>query len=65
MMRHEAEQVLFLIIEVDRLLEFARSEYQPEENFRSWVRSCEWRLLNCIETAEGIGFVNDYKLIYE
>jgi len=51
--------------EVDRLLEFARSEYQPEENFRSWVRSCEWRLLNCIETAEGIGFVNDYKLIYE
>ena len=51
--------------EVDRLLEFARSEYQPEENFRSWVLSCEWRLLNCIETAEGIGFVNDYKLIYE
>ena len=51
--------------EVDRLLEFARSEYQPEENFRSWVRSCEWRLLNCIETAEGIGFINDYKLIYE
>jgi uncharacterized protein (TIGR00661 family) len=51
--------------EVDRLLEFARSEYQPEENFCSWVRSCEWRLLNCIETAEGIGFVNDYKLIYE
>ena len=51
--------------EVDRLLEFARSEYQPEKNFRSWVRSCEWRLLNCIETAEGIGFMNDYKLIYE
>lgn len=51
--------------EVDRLLEFAQSEYQPEENFRSWVRSCEWRLLNCIETAEGIGFINDYKLIYE
>lgn len=51
--------------EVDRLLEFARSEYQPEENFRSWVLSCEWRLLNCIETAEGIGFINDYKLIYE
>ena len=51
--------------EVDRLLEFARSEYQPEENFRSWVRSCEWRLLNCIETAEGIGFINEYKLIYE
>ena len=51
--------------EVDRLLEFARSEYQPEENFRSWVRSCEWRLLNCIETVEGIDFINDYKLIYE
>lgn len=51
--------------EVDRLLEFAHNKYQPEEDFRSWVRSCEWRILNCIETAEGIGLVNDYTLIYE
>ena len=51
--------------EVDRLLDFARNEYQPEEDFRSWVRSCEWRMLNSLETVEGIGFMNDYNLIYE
>ena len=51
--------------EVDRLLDFARNEYQPEEGFRSWVRSCEWRMLNSLETVEGIGFMNDYNLIYE
>lgn len=51
--------------ELDRLLHFAHHEYRHEEDFRSWVRSSEWRMLNCLETVNGTGFMNDYTLIYE
>lgn len=51
--------------EVERLLRFADEEYRPEAAFRNWVRSCEWRILNCLETAERMSFINEYKLIYE
>lgn len=51
--------------EVERLLRFADEEYKPEAAFRNWVRSSEWRILNCLETAEGMSFINEYKLIYE
>ncbi|WP_291528670.1 glycosyltransferase family protein [Bacteroides sp. UBA939] len=53
------------VFDVDRLLDFAQKDYQPEDDFRRWVRSCERKILNSIEAVEGIGLVNDYRLAYE
>ena len=34
--------------DMDRLLQFART-YQPNDEFRQWVRSCEWCIIQCLE----------------
>lgn len=36
--------------DLERLLAFSGS-YRPDTSFRYWVRSCDWRILRCIETA--------------
>ena len=36
--------------DLGRLLGFSGS-YRPDTSFRYWVRSCDWRILRCIETA--------------
>lgn len=36
--------------DLERLLAFSGS-YRPDTSFRYWVRSCNWRILRCIETA--------------
>ena len=36
--------------DLGRLLKFSES-YRPDATFRYWVRSCDWRILRCIETG--------------
>ena len=36
--------------DLERLLAFSGS-YRPDTSFRFWVRSCDWRILRCIEAA--------------
>ena len=36
--------------DLERLLAFSGS-YRPDTSFCYWVRSCDWRILRCIETA--------------
>lgn len=46
--------------DMNRLLEFARS-YRPDVAFRSWVGSCEWYVLRCIEGIHAVG--NDHPVV--
>ena len=50
--------------ELDKLLDFAFNEYTPEENFRSWVHSCEWRLMHIIEEITKKGHYSDNNITY-
>lgn len=36
--------------DLEQLLKFS-ADYQPDNAFRYWVRSCDWRILRCIETG--------------
>ncbi|CAH2758628.1 MULTISPECIES: hypothetical protein [Bacteroides] len=37
--------------DLERLLDFSE-HFRPNMAFRYWVRSCDWRILRCIEREE-------------
>ena len=38
--------------DLNPLLKFTTEEYRPKEDFKGWVRSCEWRIMSSIEMIE-------------
>ena len=38
-------------MDLERLLDFSE-HFHPNMAFRYWVRSCDWRILRCIEREE-------------